>query len=209
MRSDKPKIVLVGAGGHARSCIDVIEKLGAFNMLGLVGTLDELHSSVLGYKVIGTDDDLLSLFRRSNHAIITVGQIGKPLARQRIYELLCSIGFTLPVIISPLAYVSSHARLGPGTIVMHGAIVNAGAVVGANCIINSNALVEHDVTVGNHCHISTGAILNGHVQIGDGSFVGSGASIKQGIIVGDGCTIGMGLCLRFDLTPLSVYIGRK
>jgi sugar O-acyltransferase (sialic acid O-acetyltransferase NeuD family) len=193
---DKPSLILIGAGGHARACIDVIEHLGAFKIAGLTGTEEELQNELMGYPVIGTDTDLPELAKQYQYALITIGQIESPLVRQRLYEQALALGFKLPVIISSLAHVSCHALVGCGTIVMHGAIVNANAKVGNNCIINNKALIEHDVTVGDHCHISTGAIVNGAANIGRGSFVGSGSVIKQGITLGSRCVVGMGMSVR-------------
>jgi sugar O-acyltransferase (sialic acid O-acetyltransferase NeuD family) len=192
----KPNFILIGAGGHARACIDVIEHLDTFKIAGLVGTEEELHHECIGYRVIATDRDLPKLAKQYQYAHITVGQIESALVRQRLYEYALALGFKLPTIISPAAHVSRHAVVGDATIVMHGAIVNAGAKVGHNCIINTKALIEHDATVADHCHISTGAIVNGTANIGLGSFVGSGSIIKQGITLGSNCVVGMGIAVR-------------
>jgi sugar O-acyltransferase (sialic acid O-acetyltransferase NeuD family) len=181
---NKPKIILIGAGGHCRSCIDVIELAGQFAVAGVVdrpGSTDK--TPVLGYPVLGTDDDLSTLRKKYDFALVTVGQIKTPAARIQLFEQLQSIGFDLPVIVSPRAYVSRHAKVGPGTIVMHDALINAGASVGENCIINSKALIEHDAIVGSHCHISTGAIINGEVCVGDGTFFGSNAVSVHGVSI--------------------------
>ena len=184
--------MLVRAGGHARACIDVIEQEGRFTVAGLVGLPSEVGSQILGYPVLGTDADLPALLGVYAHALVTVGQIKTPEPRARLYGLLEQKGGSLPVIVSPRAYVSPHASLGSGTIVMHGAIVNSGAVVGRNCIINSQSLVEHDVVIADHCHIATAAAINSGVRIGAGTFVGSNSSVRQCIIIGERCLIGMG-----------------
>ncbi len=185
-------ILLVGAGGHARACIDVIEQEGRFAVAALVGLPDEVGTQILGYPVLGTDADLLALLGDYAHALITVGQIKTPQLRMRLFDLLQQNGCALPAIVSPRAYVSPHAIVGAGTIVMHGAVVNAGAVVGRNCIINSQSLVEHDAVIGDHCHIATAAAINSGVHIGAGTFIGSNSSIRQCINIGEHCLIGMG-----------------
>lgn len=193
-------ILLLGAGGHSRSCIDVIEQDGRYTVAGLVGLPDEVGSDVLGYPVVGTDDDLHALLPRFRSALITVGQIKSPEDRIKLYDLLKASGCRLPVIVSPRAYVSAHAQIGSGTIVMHGAIVNAGARIGRNCIINSFALVEHDAEVGDHCHIATAAVINGDVSIGAGSFIGSDVCVRQSIRVAERCVVGMGQMVLSDCT---------
>lgn len=194
----RESIVLIGAGGHAKACIDVIEQEARFQIAGLIGTAEEIHSVHLGYEVIGTDAELSDLFRSCQNALVTVGQIQSPALRVQLFQLASKIGFQFPTIVSPTAYVSRHAQVGEGSIVMHGAVVNAGARVGKNCIVNSRALIEHDATVGDHCHIATGAILNGNVELGAGCFAGSASVIRQGVRVGPNSVIGMGVAVRRD-----------
>jgi sugar O-acyltransferase (sialic acid O-acetyltransferase NeuD family) len=171
----KEKIILVGGGGHCRSCIDVIEQEGRFTIAGIVDIPEKKTHSVLGYSVIGSDADLVELIKSFPNVLITLGQIKSPARRIEIFNDLSQMGARFPVIQSPLAYVSPHAQVAEGTIVMHHALVNAGASVGRNCIINSKALVEHDAVIEDHCHISTNAVVNGGVKIGCGSFFGSSA----------------------------------
>lgn len=203
----KPKILLIGAGGHAHECIDVIEQLGAYQIAGLVGIPAEMHTQHLGYAVIGTDNDLLELAKAYQYAFITIGQIQTPDQRIQLYQHAAKLGFQLPVFIAPGAHVSRHATIGAGTIVMPGAVVNSGATVGKNCIINTNALLAHDAMVEDHCHISTGAILNGQVHIGAGSFVGSGSTIKEGLTLGKRCLVGMGLAVRHNQADHARFVG--
>ncbi len=74
----KPSLILIGAGGHAHACIDVIEQHGGYQIAGLIGMPDEIHDNHLGYAVIGIDTDLPELVKTIQYALITLGQI-KPL----------------------------------------------------------------------------------------------------------------------------------
>jgi len=205
----KPRLILIGAGGHAHACIDVIEQHGGYQIAGLIGVPGEMHQNHLGYAVIGTDANLVELAKTIPYALITLGQIKTPSDRVRLYERVVELGFQLPTIVSPNAYVSRHAALGVGTIVMHGAIVNAGASVGSNCIINTRALLEHDAIVADHCHISTGATINGNTAIGSGCFIGSGSIVKEGASLGKNCLIGMGLAVRHNLPDNTKFARHK
>jgi sugar O-acyltransferase (sialic acid O-acetyltransferase NeuD family) len=194
-------ILLVGAGGHARACIDVIEQEGRFQVAGLVGLPQEVATTVLNYPVLGSDDDLPALLVTHRHALVTLGQIKTPERRIHLFHILLRHGCTLPAIVSPRAYVSARATIGAGTIVMHGAVVNACAAVGRNCIINSLALVEHDAIVGDHCHLATMVVVNSAVRVGEGSFIGSGSSVRQCITIGERSIIGLGQSVVADCEP--------
>ena len=176
----KPKLILIGGGGHCAACIDVIEQENRFEIAGIVdkGVSGE---KVLGYAILGGDECLDQLRSQYQYALIAVGQIKSPSIRIRLYERARSLGFKLPTIVSPRAYVSRHASVGEGTIVMHDALINSRATVGSNCIVNTKALVEHDAVVEDNCHISTAAIVNGATIIRKGTFVGSNAATREGV----------------------------
>jgi sugar O-acyltransferase (sialic acid O-acetyltransferase NeuD family) len=188
----KEKIILIGGGGHCKACIDVIELSGHFHIEGIIDVPDKLHQKLLGYEIIATDDDLPQLVNENKNFLVTLGQIKSPEKRTRFFQILKDLKAKLPIIISPLAYVSRHAQIDEGTIVMHHALVNAGAHVGESCIINTKALVEHDAVIGDHCHISTGAIVNGGVTVGSGTFFGSKSVSKEYVKIGRNVVIGCG-----------------
>lgn len=204
---NKPSIIVIGAGGHAHACIDVIEQEKKYQIAGLVGIQNEINEQHFGYSVIASDNDLAQLINTYQYAFIALGQIQSPQIRIRIFQQVSKLGFILPSIISPRAYVSHHAKIGKGSVVMHDAFVNAGCWVGDNCIINTQAIIEHDTTIENHCHISTGAILNGNIYVGEGSFIGSGTVIKEGISIGKSCVVGMGVTLRHNLQDNNKFVG--
>lgn len=188
----KEKIILIGGGGHCRSCIDVIEQEGRFTIAGIVDMPEKKQHNVLGYPVIGSDADFVELIKTCPNVLITLGHIKSPIRRMELFNDLKQMGAHFPVMQSPLAYVSLRAQVAEGTIVMHHALINAGARVGRNCIINNKALIEHDAVIEDHCHISTGAIVNGGVKIGRGSFFGSNAICKEYIEVGENTITGCG-----------------
>lgn len=192
-------LILVGGGGHCRSCIDVIEAEDRYTIRGIVRSIDENSSVVLGYPVIGNDSDLPDLVDKDSHVLIAVGQIKTPATRIRLYKILKSLNASLVKVVSPKAHVSAHATLGEGCIVMHGAVINAGVTIAENCIINSQALVEHDTIIEAHCHVSTGALINGGVIIRKGCFIGSGSVLREGIEIGAGAVIGAGQIVLNDV----------
>ncbi len=179
----RKKILLIGGGGHCRSVIDVIELQKEFEIFGIIDKKENLGKKVLNYEIIGTDDDLEKFRKFCDFALITIGFIKNINPRKKLYQQLKKLGYKLPIIVSPLAYVSRYSQIGEGTVVMHHAIINSNVKIGKNCIINTKALVEHDCIVEDHCHISTGAILNGGVKVGRETFIGSGAICVENTVI--------------------------
>jgi sugar O-acyltransferase (sialic acid O-acetyltransferase NeuD family) len=176
----KGKLILIGGGGHCRSCIDVIEAEGMWAIAGVLDSGLRIGERVFDYPVVGTDEDIPRLAGESRQFLVTLGQIKSADRRMALYARVRAAQGKLPVIVSPHAHVSPRASVGQGSIVMHGALVNAGARVGENVILNSMALIEHDAEVGDHCHISAGARINGGANVAARSFVGSGAVVFHG-----------------------------
>lgn len=204
---NKQPIILVGGGGHCISCIDVIEESGLYKIIGILDQPEKVGSDVMGYPVIGTDDDIPLLINESLNFFVSVGQIKSSDIRQRIFEKIKSLGGQLPIIVSPNAHVSRNATIHEGTIIMHHALVNAGASIGRACIVNSKALIEHEVVIGSFCHISTGACINGQVKIGNNCFIGSNSVIGNNLKISEGTIVAAGSQVLKDLTLSGIYIG--
>ncbi|MCW8954538.1 MAG: acetyltransferase [Sulfurimonas sp.] len=179
----KEKILLIGGGGHCRSVIDVIELEDKYTIAGIIDKKELIGQEILGYKVIGCDDDLEELFQKYKYAVITIGHIKSNLLRVKLFNILKGIGYDLPLIVSPLAYVSKHSTIDEGTVIMHQALINSNVKVGKNCIINSKALIEHDSIIEDNCHISTASVINGDVKVEEGTFFGSNATSKEAIVI--------------------------
>jgi sugar O-acyltransferase (sialic acid O-acetyltransferase NeuD family) len=189
-------LYLIGGGGHCHSCIDVIEETREYKILGIFDRAENVGKDILGYKIIGTDENIKEFISSGNYFLITVGQIKTPDIRIKIFQQLVFLKAKIATVISSRAYVSRHASIGMGSIVMHDALVNAGAKVGANCILNTKSLIEHDSIINNHCHISTAAVINGDCVIEEGSFIGSNTVLKESINVSPRSIISAGSFYR-------------
>lgn len=200
---DQKNLIMIGGGGHCKSVIDVAESAG-YKILGILDMPEEVGKSVLGYTVIGTDDDIPQYADKAEF-IITVGFIKNPSIRVRIFEKVKQAGGKLATIVASTAHVSRYATLGEGTVVMHQAVVNAGAKIGENCIINTFCNIEHDAVIGAQCHISTGTMVNGDCKVGERVFIGSQSVLANGITVGDDIIVGAGSVVRKSISEKGVY----
>lgn len=189
-------IILIGAGGHFRSCIDVIESSRKFKIIGVIDRSYKKKSEIFNYKYLGNDEEIDNLISKSNSFLITLGQIKDPKPRKIIFKKLKKCKANLPCIISKYAYCSKKAKLDKGSIIMNKAFVNTNAKIGSNCIINTGAIVEHDCIVKDNCHISTNVTLNGSVIIEENCFIGSNSVIIQGVKIGKNNVIPAGSVIK-------------
>lgn len=173
-------IILIGLGGHAKSVVDSIEGQGLYRIAGFTERAGFAGQAYKNYRVIGTDADLPALYDQGiRHAFITVGYMGRPEVRRKLYEEIKSIGFAVPNIIDATAVLAEDVKLGEGIFVGKRAVVNANASVGDMCIINTAAVIEHDCVIGGFSHVAVGAVLCGGCRTGVGVFVGANATVVQ------------------------------
>lgn len=185
----KKKLILVGGGGHALSCIDVIRLENKFTIEGII---DKNPNNLLGLKHLGEDKILFNKKLPVNNILISIGQITDSKIRKKIFKKLKNLNYNFPIIKSPNSYISKNTKIGIGTIIHHKAVINNLAIIGENCIVNTGSIIEHQAIVESHCHISTGTVINGNVRISEGSFIGSNTVIKQGVKIGKNCIITAG-----------------
>lgn len=187
------KILLIGGGGHCKSILDSILELNEYEEIGIIDKKEYIGSSIMGISVIGCDDDLPTLFNSSyKYAFVTIGSIGNPFLRIKLFNLLSEIGFEIPCIVDSSAIVSKYSKIEQGVFIGKQCIVNAGTHIQKGSIINSGAVIEHDCRIGAFAHIAPGVVLGGDVTIGNNSHIGINVSVKQQVQIGSNSIIGMG-----------------
>jgi UDP-perosamine 4-acetyltransferase len=196
-------VVVVGAGGHAAVCIDVLAAAGA-EVRGVVddrAPADDLPVPFLG------DDVWLAHALTAGTAEAVFVAIGSNRRRAEVQRRLEALGARLVVAVHPSAVVSPTATLQPGAVVMPGAVVNARTRIGRGAIVNTAASVDHDGDIGDYTHIAPGSHLAGNVTTGEGAFLGVGASVVPGASIGAWATVGAGAAVVGDIAAGLTAVG--
>ena len=198
MNKATKKLLVIGGGGHCKSVLDCVLSLGVYDDVGIV---DKKNVEILGVSVVGSDQDLVSLFQKGwTDAFITVGSVGNTAARRCLYSIIRKIGFHVPAIVDKTVAMAGGIQIGDGCFIGKKAVVNTGASLGCCAIINTGAIIEHDCSVGDFSHISPGTVLCGQVRIGNDTHVGAGSVIRQQISVGNNVMIGAGSVVVKDIS---------
>ena len=195
------ELVIVGAGGHGRETLDIVEAINAVEptwaFAGFVDDgeviadrLDRRDASLLGTTKILADTD----------PRYVIG-IGSPAVRAKLDEQLTAWGRTAATLIHPAATVASDNRISDGVLLAAGARVTTNVTLGRHVHLNVNAVVSHDCVVGDYTTLSPGALVNGDVRLAEGVFLGTGAIITPGITIGDHAVIGAGAVVVRDVPP--------
>ncbi|MDF4002854.1 NeuD/PglB/VioB family sugar acetyltransferase [Luteibacter sp. PPL552] len=196
-------IVVVGAGGHAKVCIELLRDTG-YEVSWCVGGEDS-PDSCLGVPVCRGDDHLVRLRNEGfTHAFVA---LGANRLRQRLHVYLGELGYERVNAVSPRACVSATAQLGAGVAVMAGAVINAETTIGDATIINTGATIDHDGVIGAAVHIAPQCALAGNVRVGDMAFLGLGTKVIPGCDIGAGAITGAGAVVVSDIDPDVTAVG--
>lgn len=180
----------LGAGGHAKMCIELVRARGG-SVRGLYVGPDDDTDSCVGVPVLGKDD-AIPADDKPGAGFVGVGAVRASSLRRTLQERCRNHGFELPALVHPSARIADDVRVGPGAQIMPGAIINTGAEVHAGAVVNSGAVVEHDCRLAPFCHVASGARLGGDVVVGECAHVGLGATVLQGRRIGSMATVGGG-----------------
>jgi sugar O-acyltransferase (sialic acid O-acetyltransferase NeuD family) len=200
------ELFIIGASGHARVSLDILEAQG----LEVAGFFDDdpdlIGKKLHGISVMGDLSDFQLKIKNENvHYFIAIGNNlnRKKIALQlKIYNRGNSFNA-----IHPSTIISPRIKKGYGNFIAPGAIINTGTVLGDYVIINTGATVDHDNLLCDYVQLSPGCNLAGNVVIEEGAFIGTGAVIIPGKTIGAYAVIGAGAVVIHDIPPLSVAVG--
>lgn len=199
--------VIVGAGGHGRVVLDILQHIGEYEVAGFLDSDPALRGRrVDGVPVLGTLDDLLLLRdqRGIRHAIVAIGNSG---VRRDFARRIEALGLTLISAVHPSANIARNASLGRNVVVAAGATVCCHVQVGDSAILNTGCIVDHESMIGTATHICPGARVAGRVVIEAGAFIGIGSTIIQSIRVGCEAVVGAGAVVIRDVPPMTTVVG--
>lgn len=201
MTAPEKRLLVIGAGGHARVLIEALRSSGAGARIE--GCLDEkpaLHGRELdGAPVLG-GDALLERYPPERFALVNaLGAVSDTRKRRAVFDSCRAKGYVFLPVVAASAVIAATARLDDGSQALTRAVVHPGASVGANAVINTAAVIEHDSSVGPHAFVGPAAVLCGGVSVGEGAFIGAGALLLPGVRVGDGALVSAGAVVRKDV----------
>lgn len=192
------RLVIIGAGGHAKVVADIAIKNGYTNISFID---DRLKGECIGFPIIGTSAEIENFADENTDFIIGIGDN----ATRKIIAEKYNVNWV--TLIHPSAQIAMSVKFGKGTVVMANVVVNISTTVGEHCIINTGAIVEHDNLIEDFVHISPNAALGGTVRVGKRTHIGIGATVVNNVNLCDDCIIGAGAVVVRDIKEKGIYVG--
>ena len=145
-----------------------------FSMIGLDAFM------VDGVPVIGKISEIKEFFLGYKLLLVT---IGNNVLRERLNKEAAAIGYNFPNILHCSAYISPHAIVSTGCVILNNAVIQNNAKKGNGCILNPGVEAHYDSTIGSVCLVYTNSGIRSLTHVGDRVWIGLTATISMGAVV--------------------------
>ena len=183
------RLIIVGAGGHARSVAETVLLSGKFELAGFLDDTFPGLAKVWDFPVLGTTADIEKCRAFAEVAVVAIG-------KNELREVLCgqlrTAGFELATVIHPCAIVSPKAVVDAGCMIMAGAIIGTEAQLGSGVIVNCGAVVDHHCRVEDFGHLGVHAAMAGSSVLGRGTWMQAGSALGYGVRIDAGVVLAPG-----------------
>ncbi len=186
-------IVLIGGGNQAHYTIDIINKEGKYNIIGIIDSIHDIGSNRFGYKILGRQEDIAKLKKQYNFegGIISIGDNWvRYYVSSQIKKQLPDFKFVNAI--HPSVVIGDNVELGKGIVMMAGCIINPKSKIGDFTFFATGAQVDHDCDIKNYSSISAGSITGGYVTLGEFSAITLGVTVVDRLKIGKNTVIGSG-----------------
>jgi sugar O-acyltransferase (sialic acid O-acetyltransferase NeuD family) len=186
-------IILIGGGNQAHYTIDIIEKEGKYQIVGIIDSIQDIGADRFGYPILGRQENIKEIIEQHQieGGIITIGDNwSRYYVSNQIKELIPNFKFVNAI--HPSVIIGNNVKLGVGITAMAGVIFNPKSIIGDFTFFATGAQIEHDCTISDFASVSAGSVTGGYVKLGKFSAITLGATIFDRVEIGENTVVGAG-----------------
>ncbi len=208
----KEKILLIGAGQHARVVLYNIREQNKYDVIGILdANLNKAkeNKKFEGVPILNINYNEIDLKKLKIEIGVSKFFIafGNMKYRKKVWEMFKQAGWNSVNIIHPNVVISKDAKLGEGILIECGCLITPNPIIGNNVVVNTGSQVNHDNIIEDHVYIASGVILSGGVKIGENTLLDDGVIVTLGKIVGKNSLIGAGAVVTKNIEDNVVAYG--
>ena len=172
----KEKILLIGAGQHARVILYNIKEQNKYDVIGILdANLDKAkeNKTFEGIPILNINYNEVDLRKLKIEIGVSKFFIafGNMKYRKKVWEMFKQAGWDSVNIIHPNAVISKDAKLGEGILIVEdhvyiasGVILSGGVKIGENTLLDDGVIVTLGKTVGKNSLIGAGAVVTKNIE---------------------------------------------
>lgn len=200
MNNKESQIIVLGAGGHGKTIVSVIQASG-YSAFGILDDDSETWGKqILGITVLGAIDKI----REYPDYGVVMG-FGDNTKRKKIALEYPDLNWV--TIRSTSAYINPTAKIGLGCVVFANAVIGADVSIGDHSIASANITIGHDSVIEDYVHIAPGVQIAGGTYTETGVMLGMGSIVCPEVRIGKNTVLGAGAVAVKDLPADSVAFG--
>ncbi len=206
MKTDQPRLFVVGCGGYGREIIGYLEAIPLEERdFDLQGFIDDDPNALEGrnsnYSIQGSIEGFA--FKAEDLVIIAIANIETKIL---IYEKLKNkVGFYS--FISEDALIGPNVVIGKGVVICPGVKLGDGLKMGDLVSVNVNSVLGHDAHIGDFCSIMPSVDVGGGAEIGNRVFIATKAVVSPLIEICEDSYLGVGSINIKNTTEPGTYFG--
>lgn len=204
----KKKIVVIGASGHAKVIIDIIEKEEKYDIIGLIDSYKEKGKKTFGYAILGTEEIIPELIEKGN-LYGGVLAIGDNFIRKELFYKIKEIqpDFKYVNAIHPQSVIGAKVKIGKGVVIMPGVIINTLSKIDDFCILNTKSTLDHECKMRKFSSLGPGTNVGGNVIIDECTAISLGAKVIENIKIGKHSVVGAGALVIRNIGDNKIAFG--
>lgn len=202
------KIAIIGAGGHAREILDVLDAINAvkptYDVQGYIvdAAYGEPGTRVNDKPILGGFDWFLD-----NKDCATICAVGAPHLRFRLVNRAKKLGIPFCSIIHPSVIMTRWITIGEGVMIAAGCILTNNIHIGNHVHINLGCTINHDANIADFTTLSPGVHVPGNITCEEGCFIGTGVNFVEKKTIGAWSIIGAGSTITADVPTNTTVVG--
>lgn len=199
-------LYILGAGGHAKEVYFLAERIGKWNIKGML----DLHASdpviIAGKKVPVYSESILEELEGENICLV-IGIAGSVKVLKNMVTRY-SQRFDFPSLIDPsIVTCLQNIEIGEGNVISPNNTITTALKIGSYNVFNIGSVVHHDVTIGDYNIFSPSVNISGGVEIGNSNYFGVKSTVLQYLKIGDNNVIGAASLVTKNIGDGTTVVG--
>lgn len=202
------RLLIVGASGHGVVALEAALATQSYEVVGWLDSYKTKNSFVHGRKIFGGLSELhyyVQILQIDSLFVAISNNYARAMVSASIIN--SGTGASLASIVHPFSYVSTSAKIGPGSLVLPGAVVHSRVAAGLSCVFNTNSSLDHDCVIGDYVSLLPGVTVAGNVAIGDHSCLCMNSTVSHGVVIGSDSYIGANSLVLDNIPGYSLAYG--
>ena len=199
-------LYILGAGGHAKEVYFLAERIGKWNIKGMLDIVAAEPLEISSKEVPVYSESILEELNSENICLV-IGIAGSVNNVKKIVTRYLD-RFEFPNLIDPTVVSSiENISMGKGNIITPNNTITTAIQIGSFNVFNIGGVVHHDVVIGDYNIFGPSVNISGGVQIGNCNYFGVKATVLQYLKLEDNNLIGAASLVTKDVDSNMTLVG--